>query len=582
MKIKQLFVSKRKLLITNLTFLLVLTNLELILCFENSSCSSCQTIRTKQSTSKDPKEHFYKSHPELEHFQTLYGEQFSKSPISHDADLQKMAAVRKAFRHAWKGYCLHAWGNDQLLPVNNGSYNWLDLGTTIVDNLDTLLLMGFNQEFEHAVSWVENGLNFRSDRNTSVFEATIRVVAGLLSSYHISKKPLLLDKAKELANKISKSWDEQSGFPMPYLNFKTNKKSLPTWNNNHYVLADLGTLQMEFSYLTKLTGDPQYRQMTFEILNKLFKQYGKSGFFPIFIHPNASIKRLNDLYNKKFSIGGMGDSFFEYLLKVWVLEDQKSDDLIKMFDRAMNNIIMQMVHEVSIDRASFKNNNLKKRKYRDGHKFQKPQNVSHKKKMKTIKKKIKKQTITINSEKKLKFIGEIENGKLIFKMEEITCFVPGLFALAAKLKVGNYSRYGRLSKDLLNTCYYLYTSTRTKLAPELISFQNDQIIILDANYRLRPETIESLFYLWRLTGDPIYRKMGWRIFKSIEKYCKTSSGYSSLLDVNDRKSNFRNEMQSYFLSETLKYLYLLFAPSSILPLDSFVFNTEGHPFPIQK
>ena len=106
---------------------------------------------------------------------------------------------------------------------------------------------------------------------------------------------------------------------------------------------------------------------------------------------------------------------------------------------------------------------------------------------------------------------------------------------------------------------------------------------LDAHCLLRPETVESLFILYRLTGDTKYQDYGWDIFQAIEKHAKISTGgYSSLNNVKDTKLGFRDKMESFFLGETLKYFFLLFSDIDMVPLDKFVFNTEAHILPIRK
>lgn len=98
---------------------------------------------------------------------------------------------------------------------------------------------------------------------------------------------------------------------------------------------------------------------------------------------------------------------------------------------------------------------------------------------------------------------------------------------------------------------------------------------------LRPETVESLFYQYRLTKDTKYRDWGWQIFQAFEHYTKIATGgYSSVWTVMD-PSKKQDKMESFFVSETLKYLFLLFTDDpDILRLDEWVFNTEGHPLPI--
>ena len=95
--------------------------------------------------------------------------------------------------------------------------------------------------------------------------------------------------------------------------------------------------------------------------------------------------------------------------------------------------------------------------------------------------------------------------------------------------------------------------------------------------------MESLFVLYRLTGDKKYQDYGWAIFQAIEKHAKISSGgYSSLNSVKDLKMGFRDKMETFFLGETLKYLFLLFSDVDIVPFDKFVFNTEAHILPVRK
>ena len=95
---------------------------------------------------------------------------------------------------------------------------------------------------------------------------------------------------------------------------------------------------------------------------------------------------------------------------------------------------------------------------------------------------------------------------------------------------------------------------------------------------LRPEAVESLFMLYRATGDQKYREWGWEMFQSFEKHCKVpGGGYSGLVDVREPIPRKNDKQESFWLAETLKYFYLLFSPESVLPLDAFVLNTEAHP-----
>jgi ER degradation enhancer, mannosidase alpha-like 2 len=111
------------------------------------------------------------------------------------------------------------------------------------------------------------------------------------------------------------------------------------------------------------------------------------------------------------------------------------------------------------------------------------------------------------------------------------------------------------------------------IEPDTLDYATMQI--KDANYPLRPEIIESAYYLYHYTHDPKYLAMGQTFFDSLMKYCRTDTGFAALSDVRTKQKT--DSMESFFFAETMKYLYLLFAPPSTLDFDSIVFNTEAHP-----
>ncbi|KAK9254798.1 glycoside hydrolase [Lipomyces tetrasporus] len=101
----------------------------------------------------------------------------------------------------------------------------------------------------------------------------------------------------------------------------------------------------------------------------------------------------------------------------------------------------------------------------------------------------------------------------------------------------------------------------------------------DARYLLRPEALESIFIMYRVTGDKIWQDKGWQMFSAINKYCRTATAFSAIADVTDNLHNrHMDEMESFWMAETLKYAYLLFADPNLISLDDYVFNTEAHPF----
>jgi mannosidase alpha-like ER degradation enhancer 2 len=111
------------------------------------------------------------------------------------------------------------------------------------------------------------------------------------------------------------------------------------------------------------------------------------------------------------------------------------------------------------------------------------------------------------------------------------------------------------------------------IEPETLDYKTMQVVA--RSYHLRPEIIESTYYLYRYTGDPEYRRMGEKMFDDFVKYCRAEAGYAALADVISKQK--LDEMQSFVLAETFKYFYLLFAPPETLQFDKVIFNTEAHP-----
>ena len=132
------------------------------------------------------------------------------------------------------------------------------------------------------------------------------------------------------------------------------------------------------------------------------------------------------------------------------------------------------------------------------------------------------------------------------------------------------------------TCYEMYHRQKSGIAPEYVEFPAGRDMIVGSTapfYILRPETAESLFIMNQLIGEPIYREWAWDIWQSIEKNCKTASAYGSLADVNNGH-HIDDRMESFFLAETIKYLYLAQDPDKPIDLTKYVFNTEAHPMKI--
>ncbi len=181
------------------------------------------------------------------------------------------------------------------------------------------------------------------------------------------------------------------------------------------------------------------------------------------------------------------------------------------------------------------------------------------------------------------YIAEMDRGMLVHKMDHLACFVPGMLALGAAGDVAE--RYMALAADLTDTCVRMYDAMPTGLSAELVNFRaGSDFVVTDrsAHNLQRPEVVESLFYMYRRTGEQRYRAAGWRIFQSFQKHCRQGAGYAGLKDVRAVPPTHDDTQQSFFLAETLKYLFLLFSDSAAIDLDAWVFNTEAHPLRVTR
>jgi hypothetical protein len=446
-----------------------------------------------------------------------------KPSLPGGADVDKMNAVKNAMRHSWMGYKKFAWGQDELRPMSKSGNNWLHQGGTIVDSLDTLWIMGLKEEFDEGVAWVKTSLSFSG--SVSFFETTIRVLGGLLSAYEFSGDKALLDKARDIGDRLLNAFKTPSGMPWAQIDLGSGSGSAATWTGGQLILAEIGTVQMEFTTLSRHTGDPKYEQISMKVYEHVRNNpVQPPGLYPLYADPNSG-----RWTSSQVALGALGDSFFEYLVKVWLLRGRKDDWLKKIYDESSSSIIKHMVKK---------------------------------------------------SEAGLTYVGEFSNGQTNNKMDHLACFVGGMFALGAPYQADDptLQQHVDVSTGIAETCYNFYTSTASGLSAEFVNF-NGRSISPGASYNiLRPEAIEAIFYAWRATHDPKFRRMGWEMFLSFEKWCKVESGgYAGLKDVNKNPPDKDDTMQTFWLAETLKYFYLLFTDDDVVPLTDYVFNTEAHP-----
>jgi len=392
--------------------------------------------------------------------------------------------------------------------------------------------MGMKTEFYEARDWVRDHLSHDKYSFVSTFETTIRSLGGLLSAYDWSGDTVFLEKAIDLGDRLVKAFDSKSGLPYAEVHLHSGSARNEPWNKKATNVATCGTMQVEFRYLAQVTGKKEYAEKAeraFDVLRSMNPENGLyiSNIFNEDPHPSF----INQYSTISFSSGS--DSFYEYMLKVWLQGGKTESKYREMYDESIEGMHKKLLRK--------------------------------------------------SDDTGLTYIAKMkpQSHTLEYKMEHLACFAGGLLALGAYtdpqgLSSQRAQRDLQTAKDITYTCYQMYKRTPTGLGPE--------IEVMEGNgggasnhYLLRPEAVESFYILNKLTGDPIYREWGWEIFQSIEKYCKTAYGYGAHPNVHDVHAKPDNSMESFFLAETLKYLYLLMDPDSEVDFGKHVFNTEAHP-----
>jgi mannosyl-oligosaccharide alpha-1,2-mannosidase len=246
-------------------------------------------------------------------------------------------AVKEAFLHAWNGYKKHAWSKDEVAPISG---SWLTSfggwGATLVDSMDTLWIMGLKDDFEQCVEEVKN-IDFTTseDEIINVFETTIRYLGGLISAYDLSnrKYKVLLKKARELADILYTAFDTPNRMPMTRWTWRTSAQGGRVTAGESTLIAELGSMILEFTRLTQLTGDLKYFDAVQRINIQLQRvQHNSSlpGMWPV--HINA---RTMEMPSNHFTLSGMADSTFEYLPKQHLLLGGRTETYGRMYEKAM-------------------------------------------------------------------------------------------------------------------------------------------------------------------------------------------------------------------------------------------------------
>jgi len=411
--------------------------------------------------------------------------------------------VRHEFRHAWSGYKQYAWGHDALKPLSKSSHDWYatSLLMSPVDALDTMILMGMNDEAASTREDIAKNLSFNQDIYVKNFEITIRMLGGLLSSYQLSGDKRLLALADDLGTRLLPAFGSPTGMPYVYVNLKTGAVRGEVTNP-----AEVGTLLIEFGTLSKLTGKKVYYEKAKRALVEL---YNRSS--PIGLVGSSINVKTGEWTDPVSHISGGIDSYYEYLLKAWLLFDDK--DCERMWKTSI-----EAINKYLADQA--------------------PTGFWY-------------GQANMNT-----------GARVGTDFGSLDAFLPGTLALS-----GDLDR----ARKLEDSAYKMWTTFG--IEPEEMNYSTMKIS--SDGYELRQENIESAYYLHHFTNAPRYLEMGKKFFDSLVKYCRTDVAYAALSSV--EKKTKKDEMESFFFAETLKYLFLLYAPADTIDLKTTVFNTEAHP-----
>ncbi|ORX49888.1 hypothetical protein DM01DRAFT_1376194 [Hesseltinella vesiculosa] len=450
--------------------------------------------------------------------------------MSTSRRLELRDQAKEMFFHGWNTYLNVAYPEDELRPLtcrglgstrysNDNSNDVLgDYSLTLVDTLDTLAMIGTQEQFEDAVRRVLTDVSFDKNNKVQVFELNIRALGGLLSAHILATEPAygrqikgyqggLLDLAVDLADRFLPAfYKSKTGIPFPRVNLRYG---VPRSETVETCTAGAGSLILEFGVLSRLTGNPEYERVAKHALLALWEQRSSLN-----LMGNVIDIQTGEWILPMASTGAGIDSFYEYLLKAYVLFGDK--EYLDVFDTAYEAIMRHVV-----DRSGFL--------YRNVH---------------------------------------MQSGALLATwIDSLSAFMPGLQVL-----------YGDLDAAIKGHLVFFNLWRRYHALPERYDFYQQDINI--GYYPLRPEFVESNYYLYRATKDPFYLQVGEMVLLDLNNRSRIDCGFASMGNVLDGR--LEDRMESFMLSETLKYLYLLFdAEHPVNSLDNnFVFTTEGHFLPL--
>ncbi|XP_066997230.2 ER degradation-enhancing alpha-mannosidase-like protein 1 [Anabrus simplex] len=459
--------------------------------------------------------------------------------------LRMLAEAKKMFYFGYDNYMTHAFPMDELNPIlccgrgpdreNPSNININDiLGDyclTLVDTLDTLAVIGNVSEFQSAVKNIILNVSFDKDNTVQVFEANIRILGALLSAHLLMIDPEqpfgqlrpswyedeLLHLAHDLASRLLPAFEGSSTeLPYPRVNLQNG---LPLDPISETCTAGAGSFVLEFGLLSRLLDDPVYegyaRRANKMLWNLRSKNTGLLG--------NAIDSQSGEWLGRLSGLGAGLDSFYEYLLKSYILFGEPED--YEMFSEAYRTI---------------------KRYMRRGRDHCNKGSGDH--------------PLYVNVDM---LSGAIH-----------TPWIDSLQAAFAGVQV----LHGDIEEAICVHALYYSIWKLYGVLPERWNWQRLSAEV--AFYPLRPELVESTYLLYQATKNPFYLHVGMEILESLNNITKTECGYATVHSVFDK--SLEDRMESFFLSETCKYLYLLFDKDNYVNkhFSRYVFSTEGHLFTV--
>jgi mannosyl-oligosaccharide alpha-1,2-mannosidase len=457
-----------------------------------------------------------------------------------------------AFDESITAYLEHGSYSDEYAPISQTGHNMTSqgIGYTVIDALDTMLLLNLTGPYQQSMHYLKHLHTFDVSGALDSFELTIRMLGGLLTVYHMTNgtEPVLIEKAIDLADRLMGAFDTVSGLPKTRIDLHSGTWKTRVWTDVFGMSdthpAAIGTMQLEFKYLSHLTKDTRYQRVVERVMDVVRDHLPTDG-----LVSTAASTLTGQFTSNHVSIGALADSYFEYLLKQWLQTNKTQTVYLDMYTQAMDSIHAQLLLRSQLVKHTF-------------------------------------------------VADRFGRHQLQASMHHLVCFLGGLLALGSVHSPFNNQSDLETAKQLGATCYSMYNSTLTGLSPETMHFYEPKWRPLPSNstidmyttddvaqHLLRPEAVETLYYLWKITGDVMYREWGWTMFQSLYKHARITRdgkgvGFSSIEHVNQLPVKHMDRMETFFLAETCKYFYLLFSNPKLVPLDAYVFNTEAHPLPI--